>query len=140
MIVADTEEMIRILNRRTAIAVCAATAAVTSLAGCGGADSNEADAPTVDIELGNYTISPNEITIGTGVVNLRVTNTDSIEHNLTVGGRGTRNLAPGAEQTVSVDLAVGSYNMWCDIPGHAALGQTGTLTVAEQAATTATAP
>ena len=123
--------MTRNLTCRSAIIGFGAIAAVASLAGCGSADSNQADVPTVDIELGNYTISPNTITIGTGVVNLRVTNTDSIEHNLTVGGRGTRNLAPGQEQTVSVDLDVGSYNMWCDISGHAALGQTGTLQVAE---------
>jgi plastocyanin len=132
---ADTEEMIRNLKWCSAIAMCAV---VSSLAGCGGADSNQADAPTVDIQLGNYTISPSEITIGTGPVNLRVTNTDTIEHNLTVGGRGTRNLAPGQAQTVSVDLAVGSYNMWCDVPGHAAMGQTGTLVVAAPDATATT--
>lgn len=115
---------------RSGIIVFAATLAV--LSGCGGADSNQADAPTVDIELGNYVITPNLVTIGTGVVNLHVTNTDSIEHNLTVGGRGTRNLAPGEEQTLSVDLEVGAYNMWCDVRGHAAMGQTGTLVVAER--------
>ena len=132
----DTDDMTRNLLCRSGIVVFAATAALASLSGCGGADSNRADAPTVDIELGNYVITPNLVTIGTGVVNLHVTNTDSIEHNLTVGGRGTRNLAPGQEQTLSVDLEVGSYNMWCDVPGHAAMGQNGTLVVAEPNATT----
>jgi manganese oxidase len=127
--------MTRNLFRRGGI-VIAATAALASLSGCGGADSNQADVPTIDIELGNYVITPDTVTIGTGVVNLHVTNTDGIEHNLTVGGRGTRNLAPGEEQTVSVDLDVGSYNMWCDVPGHAAMGQKGTLVVAEPDATT----
>jgi len=121
---------------RSGVVVFAATATLASLAGCGGADSKGADAPTVDIELGNYVITPNLVTIGTGVVNVHVTNTDSIEHNLTVGGRGTRDLAPGEDQTVSVDLDVGSYNMWCDVPGHAAMGQKGTLVVAEPNTTT----
>jgi plastocyanin len=133
---ADTDDMTSSLLCRSGIVVFAATAALTSLSGCGGADSNQADVPTVDIELGNYVITPNLVSIGTGVVNLHVTNTDAIEHNLTVGGRGTRNLAPGEEQTVSVDLEVGSYDMWCDVPGHAAMGQTGTLVVAEPVATT----
>jgi len=124
------------LSCRSGVVVFAATAALASLSGCGGADSKRADAPTVDIELGNYVITPNLVTIGTGVVNVHVTNTDSIEHNLTVGGRGTRDLAPGEDQTVSVDLDVGSYNMWCDVPGHAAMGQKGTLVVAEPNTTT----
>ena len=128
--------MARYLRCRGAIVVITATAAFSSLSGCGGADSNGGEAPTVDIELGNYMITPNPVTIGTGVVNLHVTNTDTIEHNLTVGGRGTRNLSPREEQTVSVDLEVGSYNMWCDVPGHAAMGQNGTLVVAEPDATT----
>lgn len=125
--------MLRNITSHRRSRIVALVAVVASLAGCGG-DSNEADVPTVDIELGNYTIVPNTVAIGTGVVNLRVTNTDSIEHNLTVGGRGTRNLAPGQEEVLSVDLDVGTYNMWCDIQGHVALGQTGTLQVAEPAA------
>lgn len=123
--------MTRNLLCRIGTVVFVATAAVASLSACGGTDSSLADVPTVDIELGNYVITPNLVTIGTGVVNLHVTNTDAIAHNLTVGGRGTRNLAPGEEQTVSVDLEVGAYNMWCDVPGHAGMGQTGTLVVAE---------
>lgn len=127
----DTDVMTRNLLCRSGIVVFVATAALASVSGCGESDSNLADVPTVDIELGNYVITPNQVTIGTGVVNLQVTNTDTIAHNLTVGGRGTRNLSPGEEQTVSVDLEVGSYHMWCDVSGHAEMGQTGTLVVAE---------
>ena len=129
--------MTRNLLRRSALVVLAVTAAAGSLVGCASDGPSQANGPIVDITLADYTITPNAVTIGTGVVNLRVTNTGNIEHNLTVGGRGTRNLAPGAQQTVSVDLAVGAYNMWCDVQGHVAMGQTGTLNVAEQAATTA---
>lgn len=125
--------MSRNLFCRGATVGFAALVAVVSLAGCGGGDSDQ-EVSTVDIDLGDYTISPNTLTIDTGVVNLRVTNTGNVAHNLTVGGRGTRNLAAGQEQTLSVDLAAGSYRMWCDVVGHVELGQTGTLRVVDPAA------
>jgi len=28
-----------------------------------------------------------------------------------------------------LDVAAGEYRMWCDVPGHAAAGQVGTLVV-----------
>ena len=113
--------------RRTALVVLAAIGAATSLGGCGSADPSGGDAPTVEIILGNFTISPNVVTMTAGKARLHVTNTDRIPHNLTVAGYGTRNLAPGQEQTLSVKIDAGSYKMWCDVPGHAKMGQTGTL-------------
>jgi Cupredoxin-like domain len=123
--------------RRRALALVVATGAVASLTGCGG-DGLQSDAPTVEVVLGDYTISPNALTIDTGDVDLHVTNTGATTHNLTLAGKGTRNLAPGAEQTLTVNIAAGTYNMWCDVPGHAAMGQTGTLQVVEPVAATAT--
>jgi heme/copper-type cytochrome/quinol oxidase subunit 2 len=106
--------------------IVAAVAALTPLTACGGG-SSAADAPAVDIQLGRYTITPGDLTVPAGTVSLRVTNVDTIIHNLVVAGRGTRPLAPGATETIQIVTEPGDYRMWCDVQGHAQLGQTGTL-------------
>lgn len=120
----------RLFARRTVRAVLGGVAVVaaTMLASCGD-DASGADAPVVDIELGRYTISPNDLTITAGPVTLQVTNVDTMAHNLVVAGKGTRILAPGETQTIPADIEAGDYRMWCDIPGHAELGQVGVLRV-----------
>jgi uncharacterized cupredoxin-like copper-binding protein len=76
-----------------------------------------------------------------GEIDLRVTNTDSMVHNIVVAGRGTRNLNPGETQVLPVVVEVGDYRMWCDVPGHADMGQTATLSATLVAAPTpASAP
>jgi uncharacterized cupredoxin-like copper-binding protein len=111
---------------RLATLALGAGLAVAGLSSCGGS-SEAADAPVVDVQLGNYTILPNDLTVPSGDVQLRVTNTDAIVHNLTVAGRGTMPLAPGQTQQLSIHTEPGDYRMWCDMPGHAQMGQTGTL-------------
>jgi len=78
----------------------------------------------VEVELGRYTISPAVLTIPAGEIELRVTNTDTMVHNIVVAGRGTRNLDPGETQVLPVTFEVGDYRMWCDVAGHADMGQT----------------
>ena len=96
------------------------------LSGCG-SDDDSSKAPEFIVQLGHYTITPDVLNVPVGEVDLRVTNTDSMVHNLTVAGRGTRNLSPGETQVITVTVQAASYRMWCDVPGHADMGQTGTL-------------
>jgi hypothetical protein len=96
------------------------------MSSCGG-DPAAADAPVVDVQLGRYTIVPEMLVVPQGAVDLRVTNVDDMVHSLVVAGRGTRQLAPGETQTISVATEPGDYRMWCDIAGHADLGQVGVL-------------
>jgi plastocyanin len=114
------------LTRRVIALAFGGLLAVGTLAGCGD-DSAAADVPTFDIALGRYTISPETVVVPVGPAELVVTNVDNIPHNLVVAGRGTRELAPGQSQTISVETEPGEYRMWCDISGHAAMGQTGVL-------------
>jgi uncharacterized cupredoxin-like copper-binding protein len=71
---------------------------------------------------------------------LHVTNNDSMVHDLVVAGRGTRQLAPGESQTISIETEPGEYRMWCDIAGHADMGQTGVLRSEAVGATTSGPP
>ncbi len=112
--------------RRRLVGTVIAVAATGLLSGCGGGNT-AAEAPAIDIQLGRYTITPGDLTVPAGAASLRVTNVDSIVHNLVVAGRGTRPLAPGATETIKIETQPGDYRMWCDVQGHAQLGQTGTL-------------
>jgi len=114
------------------------TAAVLLAGGCGG---DASDAVVVDVELGNYSISPATLTLPAGVeVELRVTNVDeTMFHSLVAGGKGTRTLEPGDSQTLAMGvLTTGRFRMWCDVPGHAQMGQVGMMVVEPAAAPTTT--
>jgi uncharacterized cupredoxin-like copper-binding protein len=111
------------------------------LSSCGGSSSAAGDATIVEVTLGRYTIEPAVLEVPAGDVELKVTNVDpELVHNLVVYSKGTKTLAPGDSQTLEIPAAaVGEYRMWCDMQGHAAMGQVGSLVVVP-AATPASAP
>ena len=118
--------------RRARLLASALTISVTALASCGNDSSSAPDnATVVDVDLGRFVIEPAVLEAPTGFLVLRVTNRDpELAHDLVVHGKGTRRLAPGESQTVEIpDVVAGEYPMWCDVPGHAEAGQTGTLVV-----------
>lgn len=66
-----------------------------------------------------------------------VTNAGPTIHNLTIRdssgvvlGR-TADLKPGASETIMVDVPVGSYTIFCSLPGHESLGIKGSLSVSK---------
>lgn len=126
-------------SRRVWLPVAAAIVGGALLTSCG-ASSSAGGATVVDISLGRFIIDPASVEVPTGDVELRVTNDDpELAHNLVVYGKGTKTLAPGDSQTLQIpDMRVGDYRMWCDIQGHAQMGQVGTFAVvpAPAAATT----
>ena len=83
------------------------------------------------MSLGRFVIEPAVVEAPAGDLELRVTNVDpDMVHDLVVLGKGTRRLAPGQSQTLTVpDVDSGEYRMWCDVQGHANAGQVGTLVV-----------
>lgn len=115
-----------------------AAAAVWLVSGCGG---DAGSAVVIDVELGNYTISPATLVLPAGVeVELNVTNVDTeMIHNLVAAGKGTRMLEPGESQLLPMGvLEAGRFQMWCDVPGHAQMGQAGTVVVEQAAPSTET--
>jgi FtsP/CotA-like multicopper oxidase with cupredoxin domain len=103
--------------------------------GDGGGESASAAAPTViDIELGSLRLVPSHLMAPPGPIQLRVTNTDAQPHNLSVAGETTPDLQPGQSQLLDLgDVGEGTYDMLCEIAGHAAAGMTGQLMVQEGA-------
>jgi FtsP/CotA-like multicopper oxidase with cupredoxin domain len=98
-----------------------------------GASSASGAALTVlDVELGALVLTPDQLLATPGHIQLRVTNADAQLHNLSIAGQKTRDLANGESQVLDLGvLGAGSYEMLCEIAGHAAGGMTGTLTIGD---------
>lgn len=74
-----------------------------------------------------FTLSKRTVTAGTVV--FRVTNRGKVRHDFRIKGKKTASLATGKSGTVRVALKPGKYQFLCTLPGHAAAGMKGTLTV-----------
>jgi FtsP/CotA-like multicopper oxidase with cupredoxin domain len=87
-------------------------------------------ATVLDVELGSLKLLPNALTAPPGELTIRVHNGDAAVHNFSVLGEKTPDLQPGESFDLELgDVAAGSYEMQCLIPGHKEAGMNGTLTV-----------
>lgn len=68
-----------------------------------------------------------------GKVTISLTNPSAIPHNIAIKGHGIdvrgSIVTSGGVSTVTAVLKPGTYTYYCSLPGHAAAGMTGTLTV-----------
>ncbi len=99
----------------------------------GGDGGSALAAGPVPVELSEFALSPEVVTVPAGG-SLAVTNEGSQIHNVMVEGTDlvTPDLATGESATLDLSsLAPGEYTILCHIPGHAEAGMTGTLVVAE---------
>jgi uncharacterized cupredoxin-like copper-binding protein len=102
-----------------------AAAEATPVAGAGG--------ETVAVSLTEFMVDmPSELPAGP--TTFEITNDGTIEHNFEVEGQGIEeelpeNLAPGASGTLKVDLAPGTYEVYCPVGNHADEGMRLELTV-----------
>ena len=121
--------------------------ALALLAGCGGGKSgtttgaatkNSAPPPSGSHRLtateSEYKIVLSSSSVPAGKYVIDAVNKGSIDHALAVNGPGTAgtqtsSISPGASQTLAVTLAKGSYDLYCPVPGHKALGMDVKLTV-----------
>lgn len=94
------------------------------------------DAEIVTVDLGAFKLEPESLNLVAGKTYLiQSTNNHSTSHNLFVGTYGGAVLAQsgtvGGGETTSLVWTpeAGTYDMWCDIPGHHGLGMFGTVTV-----------
>jgi len=89
----------------------------------------------VDISLTEFAVSPAEIELGAGEVTFAASNDGAIPHALVIEGEGIRvgtpdsSFAGGETQSFTVDLAPGSYEIYCPVPGHRDAGMLGTVVV-----------
>ena len=113
------------MNRPLALAAGVAAAASIAVAGATSAAS------TVNVTAGKPTEFHFRLsgTATHGRVTFRVTNRGSVKHDFKIDGGKTKLIAPGKTRTLTVTLKKGTYSYRCTVPGHAAAGMKGRLTV-----------
>ncbi len=107
------------------------TAAATATAGPAATTASDA----TPIEVRDFELDPGTVSVTGTTVALAVTNEGPTVHNVKVRDEsgavlfGSRDLREGESETVTSDVAPGSYVLFCSLPGHESLGIKGTLTV-----------
>jgi plastocyanin len=126
--------------RRAAVGLLA-TAAIALLGGCSEDREVREREPVVRVTLDDYAISPQDISVPAGRVELVARNVGRLTHNLRIEvppdtpedearPLGTTPTAqPGATVTTTVRLNPGTYRMRCSLANHDDLGMYGTLLV-----------
>ncbi len=74
-----------------------------------------------------FTVSKKTVT--KGKVTFKVTNKGALEHDFKIAGKVTPKLKPGRTVSLTVLLRNGKAPYLCTVPGHAAAGMRGVLTV-----------
>ena len=74
-----------------------------------------------------FTLS--KTSVPAGVVTFKVTNKGTSTHDFKIAGKKSATLRPGKSAVLAVTLKKGKAAYLCTLPGHAAAGMKGTLTV-----------
>jgi uncharacterized cupredoxin-like copper-binding protein len=87
----------------------------------------QVDSPSVALD--DFGITPSELTVARGSV-LEIDNVGASTHNLSVEGLASAMIASGGSESLDLgSLEPGTYEMRCDVSGHADLGMVGTITI-----------
>jgi uncharacterized cupredoxin-like copper-binding protein len=121
-----------------------ASSTPSSSAPAGGSSAPAASGTKVDVTLKDFkiTVAPGT-TFKAGTYTFVVTNQGPSSHNLTINGPGVSNMAtptfaPGT-QNLTVTLSNGTYDLYCSVPGHKALGMNTHITVGSGGSSSAAA-
>ncbi|HET9241890.1 MAG TPA: cupredoxin domain-containing protein [Gaiella sp.] len=114
--------------------LCALLAvAALAVAGSALAAAERTTATSVTVTAGKpselkFTLSKKSV--AKGAVTFKVTNRGALAHDFRIAGKKTKLLRKGQSATLRVVLArAGKFPYLCTVPGHAAGGMKGTLTV-----------
>ena len=111
-------------------------------AGSGAASdqSTGAAAEVVKAQLGDYTVTPSTTSVPAGKVTFEATNVGQVPHELMIermpikmDAPGQPNedaaqgmiddMGPGQSGSMTLNLKPGNYELFCNVPGHYAMGQ-----------------
>ncbi len=115
----------------TVALACLALAAPLA-ANATGAVASATRATTVTVTAGkpsefHFVLSKKAVPAGT--VTFKVTNKGKLAHDFKIAGKTSKMVQPGKSTTLKVKLKKGKAKYLCTVPGHAAAGMRGTLTV-----------
>jgi uncharacterized cupredoxin-like copper-binding protein len=107
-----------------------AVLAVGFLAGAGSATSTSSAASTrITVAASEFKFVLSKKTVPAGTVTFVVKNRGNVAHDFKIHGKKTPLITPGASKTLKVVFKKGKYPYLCTVPGHAAAGMKGILTV-----------
>lgn len=76
-----------------------------------------------------FKIKLTPVSVAHGSVTFTVMNKGKISHNFKIAGKTTPLIKPGKSATLTISLKAGKAPYQCTVPGHAAAGMKGNLTV-----------
>src|SRR3954447_26675471 len=129
------------LPARRALFGALLAAAIALATGCSDDDAVREDQPVVRVTLDEYAITPQDVSVPSGRVELVARNIGRLTHNLQIevppkdpdAQTETLGETPTAQPGTTVDATVylkpGTYLMRCTLANHDDLGMTGTLVV-----------
>ena len=89
----------------------------------------------VAVSLTEFALDPSDLTLSAGTYTFDGINDGAIAHGLAIEGEGIKAGTPdisyvsGLSQSFEIELAPGTYEIYCPVPGHQQAGMTGTITV-----------
>ena len=112
------------------VVLIAIVSLVAAMSAFGGSSSTDATTLTVTLgKPGELKITISKKTIAKGATTFKVTNKGALSHDFKIVGKKTVMLKKGKTATLRATLKKGRYAFLCTVPGHAAAGMKGTLTV-----------
>jgi uncharacterized cupredoxin-like copper-binding protein len=106
--------------------------ALALIAGCG---TSGPPAGATKVTLSDYKFDPNHLSVKAGNPTFYLTNIGTQSHDMLIADASGKVVAKSDlvqannDSTFSVsNLPAGSYQIYCDVPGHRQLGMEGTLT------------
>lgn len=97
----------------------------------GGGDSEDSSGK-IDVDMFEFGFD-GELTAPAGEIRMSVRNSGQLNHNIGIrGGRISPEVLPGGRINFDLgDLGPGTYELFCDILGHAAAGMVAPLVITE---------
>jgi uncharacterized cupredoxin-like copper-binding protein len=88
-----------------------------------------AAAASVTVTATEFKFKLSKTSVPHGAVTFNVVNKGKLAHDFKIGGKKTPLIKPGKSANLTVTLKAGKAAYLCTVPGHAAAGMKGTLTV-----------
>jgi uncharacterized cupredoxin-like copper-binding protein len=118
----------RSLMKRITLALGVALAALVAAAPST-ARPTAATATTVTVTMKEFKFVLSKKTVPHGKVTFKLVNKGTIPHDFSIGGKRSKEIKKGRTGFLTVTLGAGKKAYKCTLPGHAAAGMKGKLTV-----------
>jgi uncharacterized cupredoxin-like copper-binding protein len=90
---------------------------------------SHASAAAVTVTATEFKFKLSKLSVPHGTVVFTVANKGKISHDFKINSKKTPLIKPGKSAKLTVTFKAGRFKYLCTVPGHAALGMKGTLTV-----------